>query len=154
MDKRYKPIAYVAGGLFVMIAVAQALIHFGFHDHDQPSFVIALICDIVVGLTFCVFGCWAYIRFPGTRAVGEILATWGIACLLIVLVAPLAGASYPFHSGAGDFFQGIWIFAAVGLGGALLGALIAVGSGKDYRAQALARFQMTAQAKPRRVVKR
>ena len=26
MDKRYKPIAYVAGGLFVMIAVAQALL--------------------------------------------------------------------------------------------------------------------------------
>ena len=37
MDKRYKPIAYVAGGLFVMIAVAQAPIHFGFHDHDQSE---------------------------------------------------------------------------------------------------------------------
>jgi hypothetical protein len=154
MDKRYRPIAYVAGCLFAVNVIARLIVRLAFRHNDGVQSAIGLACYIIVGVTFAVFAYWCLVRFPGTRAVGEILAAWALACLATVIIGPFASLSYPFAGGAGDFFQGIWIYGAVGLGAAIIGALIAIGAGKDYRAQALRRFASTAQSKPRRVVRR
>jgi hypothetical protein len=154
MDKRYKPIAVVAGGLIVVNLLANFISRVAFHHNQNAKDNIALIGVVIVGLVFLIFGYRWVTRFPLTRAVGEILLTWVIACLGSVLLGPLAGWTYPFNTGAGDFFLGIWLYGAVGLGAALFGALFAFAFKQDYQAQALKRYTRTAMSKPRRVVRR
>ena len=154
MDKRYKPIAWVAGGLFLVNLLANFIARVAFNHNDAAETYIGVIGFTIVGLTFLVFSYLWAIRFPLTRAIGEILLTWSIACLASVLIGPFAAWTYPFASGPGNFFQGIWIYGAVALGASALGILGAFAVGKDYRAQALKRFSSTAMAKPRRPVRR
>ncbi len=154
MDKRYKPIALVAGGLFMVSVIANLVARLAYQHDDNAKSNLGLVGWVIIGVTFIVMGYRWAVRYPTTRAIGEILLTWGLACGGSVLIAPFAGLTYPGASGPGDFFLGVWVYGAVGLGGALLGYVAAIGLSRDYRSQALKRMASTSAARPRRAVKR
>lgn len=154
MNDRYKPIAILAGVLFLVDAVARALVRLVWPHNDSKQTVVGFIVLGLVATVMLVVACRWTIRYPSSRALGELGLILLAACLASVVLGPLAGASYPFRSGAGEFFHEIWIYLAIGGGGAVLGILTAMAAGKDYRAQALKRFAESQAAKPRRPVRR
>lgn len=154
MNDRYKPIAIVAGVLFLIDAVARFLVRIFWSHHESTQTVIGFI---VLGLVAVVMAVAAYrwtVRWPSSRALPELGLVLLVACVASVVIGPLAGASYPFREGAGDFFHQVWIYLAIGGTGGVLGILAAMAVGRDHRAQALKRFARTQAAKPRRVVRR
>jgi hypothetical protein len=88
------------------------------------------------------------------RVAPDLAAAVAVACLLTVLVGPFAGGTVPFKEGVGLFFGEIWQYLAGAGGGAILGLLVLIALGRDYRSQALKRYAETRMAKPRRVVRR
>jgi hypothetical protein len=96
---------------------------------------------------------WAR-RYPMSRVTPDLAVAIVVGCLLTVLVGPFAKGSVPFREGAGFFFGEIWMYLAFTGGGAILGLLVLIMLGMDYRSQALKRYAETRMAKPRRVVRR
>lgn len=153
MNERFKPFV-VAGALFLVSVIGRFVVWAAFrHDKDQQA-TIGVIVMVVIGLTMAVSAYRWVRRFPMSRALGDLGLIWVVACLSTVLIAPLAGGSYPFHDGAGDFFQGIWLYAAVGAVGGVLGIITVIAVGQDHRAQALKRYAESAAARPHRSIRR
>jgi hypothetical protein len=136
MNERSKPVAIVAALLFVVYTLGWFVNWLVRRHHGVQDAVgiieIALIGVVVAAVMFR----WAS-RMPLVEVMPRTLAAIAIGCVASVLISPLAGGSYPFKGGAGDFFLRVWIFLGVSLAGMLLGYVVAVAMGRDYRAQAL-----------------
>lgn len=153
MSERYKPFV-VAGGLFLLAAAGRFVVWAAFRHNDSKQSVVGVIVEVIIGVTMAAAAYRWVCKFPMSRALGDLGLIWLVACLSTVLIAPLAGGTYPFVNGAGDFFNGIWLYAAIGGGGAVLGIIAAIAMGKDYRSEALKRYERAAAARPRRSVRR
>jgi len=151
---RYKPVAVLTGLLFVVDLVCSLFARDVFKHSDSAQSIAGLVLWVLIAVIMCAAAIWWSVRFPMARAVPDLLLALAVSCVLSVLVVPLLHGSNPFGSGAGFFFFEIWIFLGLGLGGALLGWLLTVAAGKDYRSKALANYTRTVAARPRRVVKR
>jgi hypothetical protein len=154
MGNRYKPVAIVAGLLFLVSLVAQIINRTTYDKNVNDQENVTLVFLALTGLIMAIAAYWWAVRFALSRVVPDLLLIMVVGCFATVLVNPLLTGISPFHDGAGDFFERIWIFFGIGLGGAVFGWLIAVALGLDHRAKALKRFAATATAKPRRVVRR
>jgi hypothetical protein len=152
--ERYKPIVIVSGLLFAVDLICSLFATSVFKHSDRAQSDAGYTLWAAIAVIMLVAAYWWSTRFPAGRVVPDLLLALACACVLSVLLVPLFHASDPFGSGAGFFFLEIWIFLGLGIGGGLLGWLIAVALGRDYRSKALARFTKTATAKPRRVVRR
>jgi hypothetical protein len=140
MNERSKPVAMVGGLLFAVYTLGWfgnwLLRH---HHHRQEAVGIAVI--VLIGLIVAVtMFRWAA-RWPLIEAMPRLVVALAIGCVASALISPLAGGSYPFKGGAGDFFLKIWIFLGASLVGMLLGYIALVAIGKDYRAGALRRVE-------------
>jgi predicted acyltransferase len=164
MGNRYKPIAIVAGLLFLIGAVG-GLLGSGAFTSVSGASRTGLTVFILIGLVMCVAAYWWAIRFPIHRVVPDLGLIIAFSCLASILLLPLIenitakgkwkwGPASPFYGGAGLFFDKIWLYLACTLLGALIGWLISIAVGKDYRTKALKHYTAAATAKPRRVVRR
>jgi len=154
MRDRYKPVAMVAGLLVLMGIAMHVIMQVGFkkNTNDQENVVIVVLIGVAVVMIICSY-VWS-VRHPIAHVVPELLLVVAIGCIGTVVIAPLFVAVSPFHDGAGDFFEQIWIYLGVGLGASLLGWLVALAVGQDYRAKQLKRFAATVSSKPHRPVRR
>ncbi len=153
MNERYKPFV-VAGALFLVSVIGRFVVWAAFrHDEDRQT-TIGVIVMVLIGLIMAVSAYRWVCRFPMSRALGDLGLIWVVACASTVLIAPLAGGSYPARDGWGDFFQGIWLYAAVGGAGGVLGIITAIALGQDHRAQALKQYAETVAARPHRSIRR
>jgi hypothetical protein len=154
MRARWLPVGILAGVLFAINAVVRLIVwQFG-PKSDSKQITIGLIG---LGLVALLMGLAAYrwsTRYPLSRVVADLAVAVAVACLLTVLVGPFAGGSVPFKEGAGVFFGEIWQYLGFAGGGAVLGLLVAIMLGRDYRSKALKRYAELARAKPRKVVRR
>lgn len=140
MNERSKPIAMVAGLLFVVYTLGWFGNWLLRHHHDrQVALGIAEI--VLIGLIVAVATFRWAARWPLIEAMPRLVVAIAIGCVASVLLAPFAGGSYPFKGGAGDFFLKIWIFLGVSIVGVLLGYIAVVALGKDYRTGALRRVE-------------
>jgi hypothetical protein len=154
MRNRYKPIAIVAGVLFLINLIVRLLGHTVFHKSDNDQITSGIVFIVAIAVIMAVAAYWWSVRYPMARTLPELGLILAVACLASVLIGPFAAASYPFREGAGLFFSEVWHFLGFGIGGAVFGLLIAMAFGQDYRAKALKRYSETAMARPRRVVRR
>ncbi|HEY1489265.1 MAG TPA: hypothetical protein VGF84_24380 [Micromonosporaceae bacterium] len=164
MGSRYKPIAIVAGLLFLTGAVG-ALISSGPLTTSSGQTTAGLVVFILIGLVMCVTAYLWAVRYPLHRVVPDLGLMIVFSCVASILLLPLIGnitakgkwrwgGANPFAGGAGLFFDKIWLYLGCTLVGAVIGWLISIALGKDYRSKALKNFTATASAKPRRVVRR
>jgi hypothetical protein len=154
MRERWLPIGVLAGGLFAVNVVARLVSRFGFEDDTALQDKVSLAMFAVIGV---VLGTLAFRRGrhqPVPRWFGEIALAVLISMALTVLVGPFVSGSYPFAEGAGAFFAQIWLYLGVAGLGTLLGYLLLVALGGDYRSESLRRFAEAKQSKPRRPVRR
>ncbi|MFI5929976.1 hypothetical protein ACIA3K_28930 [Micromonospora sp. NPDC051543] len=154
MDRRWRTIGVLAGGLFAVNVVARLVTRFGFDSDDAAADRVSLVMFVVIGLALAVVAFrWGRVR-PLAVWAADVAVVVVIAVALTVLVGPLVVGHSPFAGGAGTFFAQIWLYLlATGLG-VLGGYLVATALGLDYRSQQLKRYAETKAAKPRRVVRR
>jgi uncharacterized integral membrane protein len=151
MSERSKPVVVVAAWLFVVYTLGWFANWIARH-HDTGQEVIGIVEMTVLGLIAAVaMFRWAQ-RWPLGDAAARLLLAVLVGCVVSVVVSPFAGGSYPFKAGAGDFFLKVWIFLGASLVGMLLGYIVAVAAGRDYRTRALRRLEESRRsvgAKPR-----
>jgi predicted membrane channel-forming protein YqfA (hemolysin III family) len=154
MWNRWRRIGLVAVGLFAITVVARLISRFWAHDNEGRQDRLAWIAFGGVALLIAVvFYLWGR-RYPMGQVALDLAGAALVGCLLSVLVGPFISGGSPFKGGAGNFFAGIWLYAAFAIGGALLGMIALMAAGQDYRSQALKRYAEMAKARPRRPVKR
>jgi hypothetical protein len=154
MKDRWLPVGLVAGALFVVNAIARFVVWRVAPRSDSTQITIGLILFGLVGLTMVGAAFWWGRRYPTPRVFADLAVVILASCLLSVLVGPFAGGSVPFKEGVGLFFGEIWRYLGYTAAGVVLGLLILMAVGLDYRSQALKRYAEVRSAKPRRVVRR
>jgi hypothetical protein len=154
MKDRWLPIGVLAGVLFVVNVAARLVARLGFNEDGEAQDRISLGMFVAIGL---ILASMAFVwgrRHPAGRWIGDIGAAALAAMLLTIFVGPFISGDTLFEGGAGDFFSQVWLYAGFAIGGSLVGFLILVALGLDYRSQGLKRFAEAKLAKPRRVVRR
>src|SRR6266536_3475342 len=154
MRERWQPVAILIGILFAINAVTRFIVWQLAPKSDTKQITLGLIGLGLVALIMGVSGYRWAVRYPLSRLAADLGAAIAVACLLTVLVGPFAGGSVPFKEGAGGCFGEIWQYLGFAGGGAVLGLLVAIMLGRDYRSKALKRYTQQKLAKPRRVVRR
>ena len=154
MRDRWLRIGVLAAGLFVINIIARAVSRFAYPDNGEAQDRVSLAMFAAIGLVFVVLA----FRWGRQRHVGEVIGDLGggavIACALTILIGPLLFGGNPFAGGAGEFFAQIWLYAAFAVGGFVVGYLLLVALGKDYRSRQLARIAAIRAARPRKAVRR
>ena len=154
MTNRWLRIGVLGGALFAINLVARGVANFAFEDDTDMQDRISLVFFAVVALVLAVVA----FRWGRGRPVGVLLADMAaaalVACLATVLIGPAVFGANPVGGGAGEFFAQIWLYAGFSAGGFLLGYLLAVVLGRDYRSRQLTAYEKAKLSKPRRVVRR
>ena len=154
MRDRWQPVGILAGVLFAINVVCRFIVWQLVPKSDSKQIALGLIAlGLIAAIMVWAGYRWA-VRYPSARLAGDLAAAVAVACALTVLVGPFAGGSVPFKEGAGFFFAEIWQYLAFAGGGTILGMLVAIALGRDYRSKALKRYTELKLAKPRRVVRR
>lgn len=154
MKDRWLPIGVLAGVLFAVNVAARLVARLGFNDDGEAQDRISLGMFVVIGLILAIMAFVWGRRHPTGRWIGDVGAAALAAMLLTIFVGPFISGDTPFEGGAGEFFSQVWLYAGFAIGGSLIGFLILVALGLDYRSQSLKRFAETKLAKPRRPVRR
>jgi hypothetical protein len=154
MKDRWLPVGVLAGVLFAVNVAARLVARLGFDEDGEAQDRVSLGMFVAIGLILAVMAFLWGRRKPAGRWIADVGAAAAIALLLTIFVGPFVSGDTPFEGGAGNFFTQIWLYAGFAIGGALLGFLILVALGLDYRSQGLKRFAEAKMAKPRRVVRR
>jgi hypothetical protein len=154
MRDRWQPVGILAGVLFAINAVIRFIVWQVAPKSDNKQIAFGFLGLGLVALVMAVAAYRWGRRYPMHRVGPDLAVAVSVGCLLTVLVGPFAGGTAPFKEGAGMFFAEIWHYLAFAGGGAVLGLLVLMALGRDYRAQALKRYAESRAAKPRRVVRR
>lgn len=153
MRDRWKPIVLLAAALFAVNAVARLVIRFGPSDAKVQDSII--LGSLAVSGLFLAVVAFAWGRhYPAGRWTSDAAIAILLSMAVNVLIGPFVSGNHPFSNGVGAFFTQIWMYAGFTAGGALIGYLLSVAFGLDYRSQSLKRYAETVKAKPRRVVRR
>jgi hypothetical protein len=154
MRDRWQPVGILAGVLFAINVVARFIVWQFTPKSDTKQIALGFIGLGLVALVMAGAGYRWGRRYPMSRVGPDLSVAVAVACALTVLIGPFAGGTAPFKEGAGIFFGEIWHYLAFAGGGAVLGLLVLMALGRDYRAQALKRYAQSRMAKPRRVLRR
>ncbi|WP_092552685.1 hypothetical protein [Actinoplanes derwentensis] len=154
-QQRWFRIAALAVALFVINVIARLVIRFSSDSADDSASGFASIAMFtVIALVLAVL---TFIRSQRVKP-GDWLPDVGFGALaglaLTVLVGPFVSGESPFEGGADNFFAQVWLFAACGIAGTLIGYWVAVMLGRDHRSRALKAFTQARTERPRRVVGR
>jgi hypothetical protein len=154
VKQRWMPVGVLAGVLFATNVVARVVVRLTAAASDTDQIRIGLIANVAVTAVMIGAAYWWACRYPIIRLAADLAVATVAACAASVLIGPYAGGSRPFAEGGAFFFGQIWQYLAISAGGALLGLLVAMMLGKDWKSQAWKRYGETVTAKPRRVVRR
>jgi hypothetical protein len=154
MKERWLPVGLVAAGLFVVNVIARLVVRFAAGGDDAKQITIGLWALFAVGAVMIPIAFWYGRRVPMIRVIGELGLAVVVACLLAVLVGPLVSGVGPFSNGVGLVFRQFFYFVGLSAIGAVIGLLVLMTTGLDYRSQSWKRYIEQAGSKPRKVVRR
>ncbi|MDR7280843.1 hypothetical protein [Catenuloplanes atrovinosus] len=141
MRNRWLPVGVLAGVLFLINVIARLISRFAFDDDPSAQDTVSTVMFLVIGVIIAVQAFrWGRAR-PLDSWSGDMVAIVTAAMLLTVLVGPFISGDSPFVNGAGAFFAQIWLYLGVTIGGAILGYLLLMALGWDYRSQSLKRYE-------------
>jgi hypothetical protein len=151
MRNRWLPVGVIAGVLFLINVVARLVGHFAFEDDASAQDTVSTVMFVTIGLITAVLAFrWGRGR-PLDSWSTDLAAIITVAMLLTVLVGPFINGDTPFTNGAGSFFAQIWLYLGFTIGGAVLGYLVLMVLGWDYRSQSLKRYEESRLASARPV---
>jgi nucleoside permease NupC len=154
MRERWLRIGFLAGALFVINVVGRLVVRLGSVDEVDTQELVTLVTYGVVGLVMgVVAGWWVRLRPLGV-VVADLAGGSVAAVVLILLVGPFVSRTSPAAVGVGDSFEAAWQFIGFAGGGALVGMLLVIMVGRDYKSRSLKRFAEAKLTKPHRPVRR
>jgi hypothetical protein len=154
MRERWLRIVVLAGALFAINVAARLVTRLAYHNDDDRQTTVGLVSLTVIGLAFAVMVfLWGRDRSIGV-VVADLAGAAVIGCALTIFVGPFISGEGPFSDGAGVFFGQIWQYAGFAGGGTLVGFLLLIAFGLDYKSKTLAQIARSAAAKPRRPIRR
>jgi len=140
--------------LFAINVVGRLVVRIGSIEDVDTQDLATLIAYGAVGLVLAVLAAW----WGRQRPIGEVIADLAGgavgALALILLVGPFVSGTSPGAVGAGDSFNVAWQYAGFAAGGALIGLLLLIMVGLDYKSQSLKRYAQAKLTKPHRPVRR
>lgn len=154
MRERWRPVWILAGILFAINVIVRFIAWQTAQKSDSRQITIGLIGFGLVAAVMVAAGVWWGRRYPMSDVGPQLVVAVAAGCLASVIIGPLAAGSYPFREGPGFFFAEIWHYLAFAGGGAIVGLLVLIMLGGDYRSQALKRYAESKLTKPRRTVRR
>ncbi|GAA4247642.1 hypothetical protein GCM10022255_024350 [Dactylosporangium darangshiense] len=154
MKERWLPVGLVAGGLFLVNVIARLVVRFGAGSDDGKQITIGLWALFAVGAVMIPVAFWYGRRTQMIRVVGELGLAVVVACLLAVLIGPFVSGVGPFSNGVGLVFRQFFYFVGLSAIGAVVGLLLLMTTGLDYRSQSWKRYIERSGTKPRKIVRR
>lgn len=149
-EGRWKPVAVLVAVLFAANAAGRLVVRFMDTSDDQEILlgmgVLALTA--VVGL---VAGFWWARRAPVPQVTGEVGLAVVVACVLTVLIGPFVAGSQPFAEGWVLFVKQILLYLAFTAGGGLLGMLLCMTVGQDWKSRGWKLHAERLRSRPKRV---
>jgi hypothetical protein len=154
MRNTWLRIGILALGLFAVNVAGRLWIRLGSIEDVDTQNRITLLTYGAIGLVMAVLAIlWARVRPMGV-VVAELAAAAAGALALILIVGPFISGTTPKQVGGGDSFNAAWQYAGIAGGGALVGLLLLIAVGQDYKSRSLKRFAEQKLAKPKRPVRR
>lgn len=154
MRERWLRIGILAGVVFAIAVAGRLVIRIGSIEDVDTQSNLTWATFGAIGLVLAVLA----IRWGRIRPMGVVvadLAGGAVAGLALNLFAgPFVSGTTPGEVGAGDTFEAAWQFAGFAGGGVLIGLLLLIMVGKDYKSQSLKRFAEAKLTKPHRPVRR
>lgn len=158
MKKRLLRIGVLVVVLFAVNAVARLVGRLAYGDdtaeHLAAQERLAWLGWGALALVMAVAAWW----WGRKRPQGEVSADLGgaalLAGLLYVVVGPLLSEPPRFDGGIGGGIILLTIYLLVAGVGALIGMLLLIALGRDYKSRALRRYAESKSTKPRRAVRR
>ncbi|MGI5247310.1 hypothetical protein [Dactylosporangium sp. CA-139066] len=154
MKERWLPVGLVAAGLFLVNVIARLVVRFAAGDDDAKQITIGLWALFAVGAVMIPVAFWYGRRVPMIRVVAELGLAVVVACLFAVLIGPFVSGVGPFSNGVGLVFRQFFYFVGLSAIGAVVGLLLLMTTGLDYRSQSWKRYIERAGTKPRKIVRR
>ncbi|GAA0802975.1 hypothetical protein [Spirilliplanes yamanashiensis] len=154
MRARWLPVGILALVLFAVNVASRLVVRLAFDGGAVAENRASLVMFAVIAT---VLGVLAFVRArrePVARWLGDLSVAAGVALVLTLFVGPFVSGGTPFGSGAGDFFNQIWLYAGFAGAGMLIGYLLVTALGLDYRSQGLKRYAEARMTRPRRIVRR
>ena len=154
MRERWIRIGILAGVVFAIAVAGRLVIRIGSIDDVDTQSNLTWATFGAAGLVLAVLA----IRWGRIRPMGEVVADLAggavAAGVLILLVGPFVSGTSPAAIGVGDSFTVAWQYAGFAAGGGLVGLLLLIMVGRDYKSQSLKRFAEAKLTKPHRPVRR
>jgi hypothetical protein len=154
MRDRWLRIGILAGVLLAICVVGRLVVRFWFDGETDTEERIALITLGAIGVVMAVVAIWWGRLRPLGVVVADLAGAAVAAGLVNLFAGPFLNSTSPAQIGAGDLFNAAWQYAAAAAGGAVIGLLLLIMVGKDYKSQSLKRFAEAKLTKPRRPVRR
>ncbi|HEY8473492.1 MAG TPA: hypothetical protein VIL37_12770 [Natronosporangium sp.] len=154
MRERWLRIGILAGVLLAICVIGRLVVRIWFDGEIESEERVAWITLGAVGVVLAgVAIWWARLRTIGV-VVADIAGAAIAAGLVNLLFGPFINGTTPAQLGAGALFEAAWQYAAAAGLGTLIGLLLLIAAGKDYKSQSLKRFAEAKLTKPRRPVRR
>ncbi|MPZ28888.1 MAG: hypothetical protein GEV12_21435 [Micromonosporaceae bacterium] len=154
MRKRWLRIGILAGALFVINVAGRLVVRLGSIEEVDSQDRVTLLTYAAVGLLMAVLAIWWGRLRPLGVVVADLAGAAVAAGVLILLVGPFVSGTSPAAVGVGDSFNVAWQFAGFVAGGSLLGMLLLIMVGRDYKSRSLKQFAESKLTKPHRPVRR
>lgn len=154
MRDRWLRIGLLAAAVFAINVAGRLVVRIGSIDDEDTEGRVTLITLIAIALVMAIVAVlWARQR-PLGGVISELSGAGVVGGLLCLVAGPYLSDTTPFANGLTFFLAQCGVFAAYAGGGALIGVLMLIMVGQDYRSRSLARFAEEKLAKPRRPVRR
>ena len=154
MKARWMRIGILTGVLFAINVIGRLVVRIGSIEEPDTQDLVTLLAYGAVALSMAVLAIW----WGRLRPMGEVVADLAggavAAGVLILLVGPFVSGTSPAAIGVGDSFTVAWQYAGFAAGGGLVGLLLLIMVGRDYKSQSLKRFAEAKLTKPHRPVRR
>jgi hypothetical protein len=154
MRQRLLRLGIVAAALLVISLAGRLVVRIWFDGEVDAEQRVTWITLGAIAVAMAVTAIW----WGRLRPIGVVIADLAGAAVAAGLVnlfaGPFVNGTTPAQIGAGDLFNAAWQYAGAAGGGGLIGLLLLIMVGKDYKSQSLKRFAESRLTKPRRPVRR
>jgi hypothetical protein len=152
-QRRWLRIGILAVVLLAVIFGGRLVIRIWHEGNADAEERISLYTLGAVALVMLVTAIWWGRLRPIGVVVADLAGAGVPACAINVIAGPFISGTTPAQIGAGDSFNAVWLFAGFAGGGVLVGLLLLITVGKDYKSRSLKLFAESKSTKPRRAVR-
>ncbi len=153
MKQRWLPVGLIALAIFVVNGASRLISHKFEINDDAAQATLGRIGVIVIGVLLFAVAIWWAIKYPFQRLIADVGLAILAGTVLAVVIGPFLGGSRPFAEGLEFFVYEVLLFLGIGAAAILLGFVVAVALGKDWRSRGLKRYEQHYARKPHRTAR-